>query len=188
MSNVLPKMGNGAELKDPLNYKIVGAGSSPAAATHISHMGVGGYIELPTIDYRNDIPSAVDGTVYDGITTGRRKLGMVVYITNANKFYQLIPNINGVPTYTSADWAALNDYAKFVALDPMKGPVEDDDGVIWTGSGNPDDAWIELSIPQVPFGITGDGSIQKIVTLTQAAYDALASSGYANAITLYVIV
>ena len=61
--------------------------------THFSHSGVGGYIEFPSLQYIYDIPiNGIDCLMNsDGVSSGRRKLGMLVYCIENNKFYQLIP-------------------------------------------------------------------------------------------------
>lgn len=186
MSNILPQSnGYPAIFPKPFHYKL---DESDVSSTHVSHMGLGGYYELPDVLFRNDIPIDINGLEADNMSSGRRKLGMIVYTQVENKFYQLIPLIGG-NRITRADWDGFSIAQKLVALDPTK-TIFDAEFTFEdvSGSGDPDDAWVELSIPQVPFGITGDGTIQKIFTLTQSAYDALVSAGAIDPITLYVIV
>lgn len=69
-------------------------GSKPEMGSHFSHAGVGGYLELPSLQDLYDIPSITltDKTVnLDGWTSGRRKFGMIVYVLEEDKYYQLKP-------------------------------------------------------------------------------------------------
>ena len=54
---------------------------------YFSHDGIGGYVELPNITYRNDIPIGEEMNS-DGMSSGRRKLGMIVYTALEKKFFQ----------------------------------------------------------------------------------------------------
>jgi hypothetical protein len=68
--------------------------SNPLGGSHYSHAGIGGYLELPSINDLYDIPSfnLTDQSVnLDGWTSGRRKFGMIVYILDEDKYYQLKP-------------------------------------------------------------------------------------------------
>lgn len=134
----------------PLNSggPIIGGAISTANeqsvfGTHISHLGIGGLVELPTIEYRNTIP--VDATMNnDGLSCGRRKLGMVVYVIDEKKYYQLRPKISDTEvTYTQ--WTGYTSAQKIVLLDPLQTEVYDEieDEVI-AGSGEADDAWVEV--------------------------------------------
>jgi hypothetical protein len=119
---------------------------------YFSHEGVGGYVELPSIIYRNDIPIGEEMNS-DGMSSGRRKLGMIVYAAEEDRYYQLAPlssdslGINKVQI-TYADWVAANDAQKMVWLDPTK-TREDifnstSTGALIVGSGDPNDAWREI--------------------------------------------
>jgi hypothetical protein len=134
----------------PLNSggPIIGGAISTANeqsvfGTHVSHLGIGGLVELPTIEYRNTIP--VDATMNnDGLSCGRRKLGMVVYVIDEKKYYQLRPKISDTEvTYTQ--WTGYTSAQKIVLLDPLQTEVYDEieDEVI-AGSGEADDAWVEV--------------------------------------------
>jgi len=134
----------------PLNSggPIIGGAISTANeqsvfGTHISHLGIGGLVELPTIEYRNTIP--VDATMNnDGLSCGRRKLGMVVYVINEKKYYQLRPKISDTEvTYTQ--WTGYTGAEKIVLLDPLQTEVYDEiTDTILSGSGDADDAWVEV--------------------------------------------
>ena len=134
----------------PLNSggPIIGGSISTANelsvfGTHISHLGIGGLVELPTIEYRNTIP--VDASMNnDGLSCGRRKLGMVVYVIDEKKYYQLRPKISDTEvTYTQ--WTGYTSAQKIVLLDPLQTEVYDEiEDVVIGGSGNADDAWVEV--------------------------------------------
>jgi hypothetical protein len=72
--------------------------SNPSGGTHFSHGGIGGYIEVPSLQDMYDIPSFTGPEVvinYDGLTSGRRKLGMIVHVLENGKYYQLKPKYKG---------------------------------------------------------------------------------------------
>jgi hypothetical protein len=84
-------------------------GNNPILGSHFSHAGVGGYVEVPTVQDLYNIPSiaAEDSSINpDGLTSGRRKLGMLVYVLEENKFYQLKPKYKGSKKIIS--WAVLS--------------------------------------------------------------------------------
>ena len=122
--------------------------------THFSHFGIGGFIEVPNLDFRNEIPVGSEINS-DGYSSGRRKLGMLVHVYENNKTYQLSPKHSttsgGVPgtNVTLLEWIGASNAQKIVWLNPLE-IREDVDGVSPTddvvlGSGNPDDAWIDVT-------------------------------------------
>jgi hypothetical protein len=73
---------------------IVPASSASTYGTHYSYLGVGGYVEVPNIDYRDSIPP--DSNMNDeGYSTGRRRYGMMVYVIDEDKLYRLFPFSGG---------------------------------------------------------------------------------------------
>lgn len=77
--------------------------------THYAFLGVGGYQEYATIAERNALlinPSNVLGL--DGLSSGRRRLGMLVYVSETDIVYQL-----KVPYAT---WTGLTSANKVAAL------------------------------------------------------------------------
>lgn len=78
---------------------IVNGSSGDTYGTQYSVLGVGGYQEFLTIAQRDAIPvNVINGLDYDGLSSGRRRLGMLVYVDATNTTYQLnIP----YPTWTS---------------------------------------------------------------------------------------
>ena len=143
MSNI-PQQPGSLALSVPLTYDIE---TNVASATHFSHAGVGGFIELPTLESRNSIPTHSEGVMHvGGLSSGRRKLGMIVFIQETNKFYQLIPRIAGVAV-TFQEWQNKSDIEKVLLLDPARAPIYDEiaDDFIF-GSGNPDEPWTEVFV------------------------------------------
>lgn len=75
-------------------FGIVSASSASTYGTHYSYLGIGGYVEVPNIEYRNSIPT--DSNMNDkGYSTGRRRYGMSVYVINEDKLYRLFPYSGG---------------------------------------------------------------------------------------------
>jgi len=125
-------------------------------ATHVSHMGAGGFIELPSISYRNDIPIDVFMSE-DGLTSGRRKFGMVVYSVEDKKYFQLRPKISGTEI-TLSQWDNASDAQKMVWLDPSQTREDENTFEMIVGSGNPNDAWVEVFM-----GSTIDNNVNNYV-------------------------
>jgi hypothetical protein len=91
----------------------------------------GGFQEVLSIDERNAIPLSANSTqsVYNGFTTsgadggwtsGRKKVGMLVYVLEENKLYTLVPVgfFGNGGNLGEAEWLALSDAEKAVRLDP----------------------------------------------------------------------
>ena len=91
----------------------------------------GGFQEVLSIDERNAIPLSAnsDQSVYSGFTTsgadggwtsGRKKVGMLVYVLEENKLYTLVPVgfFGNGGDLGEAEWLALSDAEKAVRLDP----------------------------------------------------------------------
>lgn len=135
---------------------------------------IGGYQVLPTIQDRNDIPIITpneyipyDPTFIDptGFGSGRRKIGMIVYVQETDETYRLIPkgyfgNGGTGATGDSDAWLALPPWEKAILLDPtaqgvksnveIGGPPYSPPYFLPTyttvnGSGNPDDCWVKVS-------------------------------------------
>lgn len=179
----IPQQPGSLALAIPITYDLE---ASYASATHFSHAGVGGFIELPTLESRDLIPTHPDGIMHEGgFSSGRRKLGMIVFVQETNKFYQLIPK-NGNAPITIQQWQNKSNYEKVLLLDPARQPVYDEgSGDFISGSGNPEDAWTEIEVLDPNKGVVSkDSSINNIVTLTQVAYDNLAQ---VDQKTLYII-
>jgi hypothetical protein len=92
--------------RNPLTMPLV---PTTYKGTHFSHGGIGGYVEVPTLDdlyaiTSDDGPSAPINP--DGVTSGRRKIGMIVYVIKDKKYYQLRPKFKD--TKKEISWEVLN--------------------------------------------------------------------------------
>jgi hypothetical protein len=165
-----------------INYPLTYLDPS-SSATHFSHAGVGGFVELPTIEYRNSIPTTA--VMHNGgLSSGRRKIGMIVYISENRKFYQLIPRNSDGTIISDAEWSALPNGRKIALLNPGVVDIEDvDTGEFYSGSGNQDEVWTEVSIPEKDKSVISDGTINNIVALTSDNYETSSKDPK----TLYVI-
>jgi len=96
---------------------IVKSASGNTYGTHHSIMGVGGYMEVNTITERNAIPvNSIYGTMnYDGISSGQRRLGMLVYVYETDTICQLHPK-SGSEFISYSAWTGYTDTAKYNAL------------------------------------------------------------------------
>jgi hypothetical protein len=110
--------------------------------SHFSHLGVGGFVELPNISYMYDIP-VTDTLSVDKLSSGRRKLGMVVYLLEEKKYYQLRPKKTDGTELTMAEWDALTDIEKILKLDPNAAMTDSNYNTV-NGSGKPEEAWVEV--------------------------------------------
>lgn len=113
--------------------------------THFSHFGVGGFVELPSLQYLYDIPCGQIMNT-DGLSSGRRKLGMIVYVVSENKFFQLKPRKNNLEYVSFTEWASAEGAQKMVWLDPLATRDSADFSTVFTGTGNASDAWTEVFV------------------------------------------
>jgi len=142
---------------------------------------IGGFTEVMTLDDRNAIPIYDNGTGthngmeagVDGMSNGRRRIGMLVYVVEDQKIYQLIPNgyLGNNGNGTLDDFQALAEWDQAVLLNPTATNVFNDTfippgqggpGFVQvSGSGNADDCWVEVGLegPAGPAGADGaDGA------------------------------
>ena len=69
---------------------VVVGSSGDTNGTHYSVLGVGGYLEIETIDDRNNIPvDTIKGLDADGLSSGRRRLNMLVNVIEEDQIYKL---------------------------------------------------------------------------------------------------
>ena len=69
---------------------IVRGSSGDTYGTHHSVLGIGGYMEVDTLAKRNSLPiDDVNKIGYDGISSGQRRIGMLVYVHEEDTIYQL---------------------------------------------------------------------------------------------------
>lgn len=126
--------------------------SSSSFGTHYSHFGVGGFVELPSISLRNSIPISEEMNS-DGFSSGRRKLGMLVYVVENQKFYQLRPRHTStsggiIGNYvTFSEWTTASNAQKMVWLDPSQQRENFGNGssvyTLVTGSGDANEVWTD---------------------------------------------
>lgn len=77
---------NGTLLASP----IVRGSSGDTYGTHYSVLGVGGYLEVETIADRDILPvDTVKELDFDGLSSGQRRLGMLVKVVSEDKTYEL---------------------------------------------------------------------------------------------------
>lgn len=88
---------------------VVRGSSSDKYGTHYSVLGVGGYMEVETLTDRNSIPVDTNkGLDFDGLSSGQRRLGMLVKVLEENKIYELFVEYSV--------WVSLTDQQKVDAL------------------------------------------------------------------------
>jgi hypothetical protein len=111
---------------------IVPSSSASTYGTHYSYLGVGGYVEVPNIEYRNSIPS--DSNMNDeGYSTGRRRYGMLVYVIDDDKLFRLFP-YSGSGVVSLETFTATTELAQVTMLSNNNGWVEVPDlSVLITG-------------------------------------------------------
>ena len=137
--SILPLNTGTLTLSGPINVSNI----NTPIGTHVSHLGTGGLVELPTIEYRNAIPIGSSMNA-DGFSSGRRKLGMIVYVMDEKKYYQLRPKVSDTEV-TYEQWTGATSAQKCVWLDPTKTIFDDDETFAdIVGSGDADDAWVEV--------------------------------------------
>lgn len=88
---------------------------------------IGGYQEVATIAERDLIPVNISTLKIPAInedlfSSGRRRIGMIVYVASENKSYRLVPfgYFGNGGTLDENNWATAQTYEKVLALDPSK--------------------------------------------------------------------
>jgi hypothetical protein len=90
---------------------IVRGSSGDTYGTHHSVLGVGGYMEVNTLAERNAIPvDPNNGIGFDDISSGQRRLGMLVHVFEENIIYHLHPDVS------YAVWQGYSSLQKLNAL------------------------------------------------------------------------
>ena len=142
---------------------------------------IGGFQEFATISERNDIPlvpNSVANAPYDGFTLknddpwscGRRRVGMMVYVMENQKLYQLIPNgffgngdndtVNTTGALGVSDWLAMPEWERAIRIDPInvrikEGPSFENGFTTVTAeavndvllaTNDPNSCWVELEL------------------------------------------
>lgn len=157
--NVFPIDNGGLQVGVP----IVPPSSGATYGTHSSYLGVGGYVEVPTLSYRNGIPVGSNINA-DGYSSGRRRFGMMVYVIEDNKLYRLSPKKSDGTKVSLTEWESASEAQKIVWLDPMGSAFDFTTFSQVNGTGNEDDAWEELSFSS--YGGTGTGTDTKVTGAT----------------------
>ena len=137
----------------------------------------GGYQEHPNVTERNLIPIKLftedNGNIYgadispDGLSCGRRRVGMTVFVIAENAAYRLLPKgyFGNGGNGTIDQWNALSNEEKAVLLDPLADFEISGFGesTQYTGSGNADDCW-EMVFPEDVDGtLPSGGSAGQVV-------------------------
>ena len=115
-------------------------GAKPEMGSHFSHAGVGGYLELPSLQDLYDIPSITlaNKTVnFDGWTSGRRKFGMIVYVLEEDKYYQLKPKYKD--TKKIIPWSIIS-----ALPDPFRGFLLNPFGFEYYENTNGEIVWADI--------------------------------------------
>ena len=141
----------------------------------------GGYQEMLTLNDRNLIKSFLNipGAVYDGFTqsndvwsTGRRRVGMMIYVVEEKRLYNLIPVgfFGNGGELGQTEWLAMPEWERALRLDPSgaftsesASPVNGFQAVIKTAAdlGIASDAnscWVQLSVDGAPGADGVDGT------------------------------
>jgi len=172
-----PGFNNGQGAAGFGNFLVPNADTAAYGMLHSFNM-IGGFTEVMTLADRNAIPIYDNGTGthtgitagVDGMSNGRRRIGMLVYVAEDQKIYQLVPKgyLGNGGNGTLDDFQALEEWDQAVLLDPTATNVFDDNfippgqggpafGQV-SGSGNADDCWVEVGL-EGPAGADGaDGA------------------------------
>src|SRR5258708_21628459 len=95
---------------------VTGNYNTDTYGTHYSFLGVGGWQELQLLSERDAIPVASLGNLDPtGLSSGRRRLGMLVYVAQTDTIYQLfVPYPVWTGLTNSAKVAALNNNSNWI--------------------------------------------------------------------------
>lgn len=102
----------------PVGGSFAPTDAADSFGTHNDKWGVGGYRIVKTIADRDAIPINESNLLNldDELASGRRKLGMMVYVSDENKFYVL--------TIAQATWEGYNEGQKVAALEDNNNFIE----------------------------------------------------------------
>ena len=102
----------------PVGGSFAPTDAADSFGTHNDKWGVGGYRIVKTIADRDNIPVNESNLLNldDNLASGRRKLGMMVYVSDENKFYVL--------TIDQATWEGYNEGQKVAALEDNNNFIE----------------------------------------------------------------
>ena len=123
----------------------------------------GGFQEVISITERNLIPTLANDSngVYNaftlsgdgGYTSGRRKIGMLVYVLETNKFYSLIPVgfFSNLGELGQTEWLAMPEWERALRIDPT--------GSYTSQTGNPGNGFTTIIKTASDIGITADTNL-----------------------------
>ena len=149
----------------------------------------GGFQEVPTIAERNAIPVQANDPngVYNGFTaagdggwtSGRRKVGMLVYVVENQKLYSLIPvgYYNNGGTLGETEWLALSDAEKAVRIFPT--------GTFTEETANPGNGFIAVNKDAASEGIAADDNSCWVELTLGGGADGLTYDPQTGTLSLY---
>lgn len=93
---------------------------SESQATHSSNFSKGGYMEVPTLLDLYNIPTSASNIMDSSeLSSGRRKLGMIVHVLENKRYYQLRPKFKDTKKEIPFDlFATLPNLFKLVLMNP----------------------------------------------------------------------
>jgi|TARA_B100000767_G_scaffold274963_1_gene309796 hypothetical protein len=152
------------------NFMVPTSNSNTGGALHSFNM-IGSITEMPTIADRDIIPVNIYSSTntgftdnLDGISSGRRRIGMLVYVLETQKHYQLLPSgyFGNNGDGTLAQFNALPEWDRARLLHPEQGidgfgsGIFDDQssfqpgqGLVYTEvpiTGVAADCWVEIDL------------------------------------------
>ena len=119
------------------NFIVPSSNDNPGGIVHSFNM-IGSITEMPTIADRNAIPVNMYSTAntgftdnMDGISSGRRRIGMLVYVLETQKHYQLLPKgyFGNDGDGTLEQFNALPEWERARLLHPTVGINDDGEGI-----------------------------------------------------------
>jgi len=147
------------------NFLVPGVNTDEHGIVHSFYIN-GGITEMPTIADRNEIPikTYINGEYVgfteniDGISSGRRRIGMLVYVLETQKHYQLLPKgyFGNNGDGTLAQFQALPEWERArllhpessdvntdqMSFNPIQGPVAE----AYPITGVAADCWVEIDL------------------------------------------
>ena len=111
------------------NFMVPTSNENTGGALHSFNM-IGSITEMPTIADRDTIPVNIYSSTntgftdnLDGISSGRRRIGMLVYVLETQKHYQLLPKgyFGNNGDSTLAQFNALPEWDRARLLHPEQG-------------------------------------------------------------------
>jgi hypothetical protein len=146
------------------NFIVPNDGTQSFGMAHSFNM-IGAITEMPTIEDRNNIPVnqyASTNTGFtdnmDGISSGRRRIGMLVYVLETQKHYQLLPKgyFGNDGDGTLEQFNSLPEWERARLLHPESEGIKTDQssfvpgqGLVYTDmpiTGVAADCWVEIDM------------------------------------------